>query len=502
LQFLQSLPRRGSALLALSKRCVPAIGLGREKLTYLLSLPYAIHLPARASRVGITAINEFEPLEFPWCSVPTPASPRSRLRSVTLTGNLLVICFVLGLGIWSGFAPLESAAIASGVVESESSRKTIQHLEGGIVREILVSDGDIVRNGQTLIALDDTRARAEVQSLQGQLWDAAAREARLQAEQQGQEQLSFPAGLETAGNESASAAAVLTAQRNIFEARRQVFQSQSAVIREKRLQVGKEIDGLRAQETAVAQRAGIAREEMDMVATLVNKGLERRPRLLSLEREVADIEGRRGEIAAQISRAGQVISESLATHLKLESDRQNEIAQSLREAQNQAFQLRERLRAAEDQLSRTEIKAREDGVITELRIHTPGGVIGPGAPLMDLVPRQDRLIVTARVRPEDIDVVHPGLTADVHLLPYNQRRIPRLKGTVMQVSADRLIDKRTDQPYYAAKIRVEDSKIIEHGIRIIPGMPAQVFIKTGSGTVALYALRPLVDTFNSAFRED
>jgi HlyD family secretion protein len=171
-------------------------------------LPYATRLPARASRVGITAIDDFEPLEFPWCS-PTPASPRTRLRSVTLTGNLLVICFVLGLGIWSGFAPLESAAIASGVVESESSRKTIQHLEGGIVREILVSDGDVVRNGQTLIALDDTRARAEVQSLQGQLWDAAAREARLQAEQQGQERPSFPAELETARNESASAAAVL-----------------------------------------------------------------------------------------------------------------------------------------------------------------------------------------------------------------------------------------------------------------------------------------------------
>ncbi len=165
-----------------------------------------------------------------------------------------MICFVLGLGIWSGFAPLESAAIASGVVESESSRKTIQHLEGGIVREILVSDGDIVRNGQTLIALDDTRARAEVQSLQGQLWDAAAREARLQAEQQGQERLSFPAELETARNESASAAAVLAAQRNIFETRRQVFQSQAAVIREKRVQVEKEIEGLKAQETAVAQR--------------------------------------------------------------------------------------------------------------------------------------------------------------------------------------------------------------------------------------------------------
>jgi HlyD family secretion protein len=467
-----------------------------------MQAPSPALLPERATGVVITAIDEFEPLEFPWCSVSTPASPRTRLRSVTLTGNLLVICFVLGLGIWSSFAPLESAAIASGVVESESSRKTIQHLEGGIIKEILVSDGDLVRTGQTLIALDDIKARAELQGLQGQLWDALAREARLQAEQQGEERVSFPAGLETARNESASAAVALAAQRTIFETRRQVFQSQAAVVREKRLQVVKEIEGLKAQETAAAQRAGIAREELDMVATLVNKGLERRPRLLSLEREVADIEGRRGEIAAQISRAGQVISESQATLFKLESDRQNEIAQSLREAQNQVFQLRERLRGAEDQLSRTKVKAPEDGVVTDLRIHTPGGVIGAGAPLMDLVPRQDRLIVTARVRPEDIDVVHPGLNAGVHLLPYNQRRVPRLDGTVVHVSADRLIDKRTDQPYYAAKIRVQDSRIVENDIRIIPGMPAQVFITSGRGTVALYALRPLLDTFNSAFRED
>jgi HlyD family secretion protein len=450
----------------------------------------------------ITAIDELEPLEFAWWTAPTPASPRAGLRGVTWTGNLLVICFVLGIGIWSAFAPLESAAIASGVVESESSRKTIQHLEGGIVREILVSDGDTVRTGQILIALDDTKVRAEVQSLQGQLWDATARDARLQAEQQGQEQLLFSARLETARKESASAATVLNAQQSIFEARRQVFRSQVAVIREKRIQVDKEILGLKAQETAVAQRAGIAREELDMVATLVNKGLERRPRLLNLEREVADIQGRRGEIAAHISRAEQVINEAQATLLKLESDRQHEIAQSLREAQNQVFQLREKLRAAEDQLSRTEVKAPEDGVVTELRIHTPGGVIGAGAPLMDLVPRQDRLIVTARVKPEDIDVVHPGLNADVHLLPYNQRRAPRLNGTVTHVSADRLVDKRTEQPYYATKIRVQDTRMAANDIRIIPGMPAQVFITTGRGTVALYALRPLLDSFHSAFSED
>jgi HlyD family secretion protein len=470
-------------------------------LRALVRLPPA-PLPKREGSVLITAIDDFEPRQVPWCPAPTQASPRGRLGHVTLAGNLLVVGFVLALGIWSAFAPLESAAIASGVVESESSRKTIQHLEGGIVRKILVADGDVVSAGQTLIALDDTRARAEVQSLQGQLWDAAAREARLIAEQQGEGLISFPVWLDKIRSTSGPVETVLAAQQNIFETRRQVFQSQATILREKRLQVAKEIEGLKAQEDAVAQRSTIVREELDMVTILVNKGLERRPRLLNLERELADIEGRRGEIIAHISRAKQVISESQATLLKLESDRQSEIAQSLREAQNQGFQLREKLLAAQDQLSRTEVKAPEDGVITDLRVHTPGGVIGAGAALMDLVPRQDRLVVIARLKPEDIDVVHPGLSADVHLLPYNQRRVPRLMGTVMHVSADRLLDKRTDQPYYATKIRVQDSKIVENGLKIIPGMPAQVFITTGRGTVAIYALRPLLDSFHTAFSED
>lgn len=432
-----------------------------------------------------------------------PPELRDRLRGVTWTGNLLVCGFVIGLGAWSAYAPLESAAVAAGTVESESSRKTIQHLEGGIVRQILVADGDVVHAGQTIISLEDTKARAEAQSLRGQLWEATAREARLRAEQNGEGQVSFPPELETAQNANPQISAVLAGQQGIFETRRQVFQSQAAVTREKRSQVEKEIEGLRAQEGAASRRIEIVREEAATVATLVSKGLERRPRLLNLERELADIEGRRGEIVAQISRAGQVINESEAVLLKLEHDRQNEIAQSLREAQNQIFQIRERLQAADDQLSRTAVKAPEDGVVTDLRIHTPGGVIGAGAPLMDLVPRQDRLIVVARVRPEDIDVVRPGLSAEVNLLPYNQRRVPPLHGSVMHVSADRLVDKRTDQPYYAAKIRVRDPATAGiEDVRIIPGMPAQVFIKTGRGTVALYALKPLLDSFHGAFRED
>ena len=431
-----------------------------------------------------------------------PAALRDRLRGIVWTGNILVGCFVLGFGVWSAFAPLESAAIAFGVVESESSRKTIQHLEGGIIREIRVKEGDLVRAGQILITLDDTKARAEAQSLQGQLWDAVAREARLQAEQRGDDRVSFPDTLEREAKGSSAVAVVLAAQRSIFDTRRQAFQSQVEVNAKRRSQTEKEIEGLKGQEAAAVRRVAIVREEVATVAALLDKGLERRPRLLNLERERADIEGRRDEIAAQISRADQVVSESQANLLKLESDRQSEISQALREAQNQIFQNRERLQAAQDQLSRTEVRAPEDGVVTELQVHTPGGVIGAGAPLMELVPRQDRLIVTARVKPEDIDVVHVGLSAEVSLLPYNQRRVPRLHGTVTHVSADRVLDKRTDQPFYAAKVRVEDPRASAIGIRIVPGMPSQVFVKTGRGTVALYALRPLLDSFDNAFRED
>src|SRR5262249_15989490 len=175
----------------------------------------------------------------------------------------------------------------------------------------------------------------------------------------------------------------------------------------------------------------------------------------------------------------------------------------LRDAQNQICQIRERLQGANDQLARTAVKAPEDGVVTDLKVHTPGGVIGAGAPLMDLVPRQDRLIITARLRPEDIDVVRPGLDAEVNLLPYNQRRVAPLHGKVTRVSPDRLPDKRPDQPYYETRIAVQDPQAVAGDrIKIIPGMPAQAFIKTGRGTVALYALKPLLDSFNNAFRED
>lgn len=431
------------------------------------------------------------------------ASPMSRLRSVARTGNLLIGFFVIGLGTWSALAPLSSAAIASGVVEPETSRKTIQHLEGGIIKQIRVKNGDAVTSGQVLIDLDDTKFRSERDSLQGQLWDAEARRARLLAEQDDADRITYPAEMLAVMTGHPEISAIVTGQQRIFETRRQVMRSEIAITEEKMKQVQQEVVGLTAQKTALTERVEISRQELESVTTLTTKGLEKKSRVLNLQREKADITGRVGEISAQISRAYQVNSEAQAYLVKLRSDRLNEVAQAMRETETQILQLSERLRAIGDQLARTEIRAPEDGVIMDLRVHTAGGVIGAGEPLVDLVPRKGGLIVSARVRPEDINLVHPGLVAQVHLLPYNQRRVPLLKGTVDYVSADRLVDKLTGQSYYAATIHVVDERLATMSeVELVAGMPAQTLIETGTSSVAFYALRPLLDSFNRAFRED
>jgi HlyD family secretion protein len=431
------------------------------------------------------------------------ASPMPRLRAVAWTGNLLIGIFIGGFGIWSIFAPLKSAAVASGIVEPESGRKTIQHLEGGIVRQIRVKNGDAVTSGQVLIALDDTKSRSERDSIQGQLWDAEGRQARMLAEQENRDDITYPEDLEALINTNSSVRAIMIGQHKIFQARRQVMQAEIEIAHQKMAEVQQEIVGLTAQKAGLAARAEISRQQLESSTALAAKGAERKNRLFDLGREKADLDGQLGETQAQISRAYQVINETQASVVKLQSDRMNEVAEGLRDTEGQVLQLGERLQAIDDQLARTEIRAPEDGVIMDLRIHTIGGVIGAGEPLVDLVPREGHLIVTAHVRPEDIHLVHAGLEAQVHLLPYNQRRVPLLRGEVEYVSADRLVDKQSGQPYYEATIRVTDERLAKmHDVELVPGMPAQALIETGKSSVAFYAVRPLLDSFNRAFRED
>ncbi|WP_269932635.1 HlyD family type I secretion periplasmic adaptor subunit [Aminobacter sp. HY435] len=433
----------------------------------------------------------------------TPPTPFHRLRLLAASAFAVVGVFVIGFGVWATYAPLESAAIAGGAIEAESSRKTIQHLEGGIIGHILVSDGDEVAAGQALISLEDTRARATVQMLQGQLWDAQALEARLVAERDGRETVRFPQDLMSTAGLNPAVAGIIVGQNKIFDTRRKLQASRIEIIQQRKAQTEQEIAGLRFQATAAATRAAIIKGEIAAVAPLVAKRLQTRARLLQLEREQAEIDGRIGDTMSQMSRAGQAIGESRAMILKLESDYQTEIAQSLRDTQAQIIQILERLQAASDVLARTVVRAPEAGTVTDLRVHTPGGVIAAGEPLVDLVPSQDRLIVRALVKPEDIDLVHPGLQARVRLLSYKHRRVPPVDGILTYVSADRLVDDETKRAFYTARIRLSEASLRAlPEVEIMPGMPVEVLINTGTFTVAHYALRPVLDSFNRAFRED
>lgn len=432
-----------------------------------------------------------------------PATPFHRLRYLAASAFSVVAVFVIGFGVWSIYAPLESAAIAGGAVEAESSRKTIQHLEGGIIGRIMVRDGDVVAAGQSLIGLDDTKARATVQMLQGQLWDAQALEARLVAERDNGETILFPKEMTSVARHNPAVAGIIVAQNKIFDTRRKLQASRIEIIEQRKAQTEQDIAGLRFQAKAAATRAAIIKGEIAAVAPLVAKRLQTRARLLQIEREQAEIDGRIGDTMSQMSRAGQAIGESRAMILKLESDYQTEVAEDLRETQSQILQLAERLQAASDILARTTVRAPEAGTVTDLRIHTTGGVVAAGEPILDLVPSQDRLIVMAQVKPEDIDLVHPGLKARVRLLSYKHRRVPPVEGVLTYVSADRLIDTETKRAFYTARIRITEASLRAlPEVEIMAGMPVEILINTGTFTVAHYALRPVFDSFNRAFRED
>ena len=434
---------------------------------------------------------------------PVPPTPLARMRELVLAGTALVGIFVIGAGTWAAFAPLESAAVASGVVVSSSHRKTIQHLEGGIIRQILVHDGDEVKAGQSLIRLDNTKARTSLAAIKGQLWDAKAREARLLAERDGADSIDFPADL-LAQQSDPTVAATIAGQRTIFETRRQLQDSKIAMIGERVKEVNEEITGRQSELAALETRRLLLQDEISGVQQLVAKGLERKPHLLQLQRDLATIDGQHGDTLAQIAKARQTIDESQVEILSLKNDRQREIADELRDTQKKLHELQEEAQAASDVLARTDVRAPEDGTVTDLRVHTPGGVINAGEPLLDLVPEADTLIIEAEVRPEDIDRVHEGLPAQVRLLPYKERRTPPLDATVTYVSADRIVDKRTNQAYFAAKLRVDQRELKALGhdeVRMVPGMPSEVMIKTGRSTVAIYALSPILDSFHRAFSE-
>lgn len=443
------------------------------------------------------------PGEVPPAEVPTEASYAGQLGIGRLVwaGAAVIGGFFGILGGWAALAPLESAALAPGVVSVDTNRKTIQHLEGGIVRTIHVRDGARVRKGQVLVSLDGTRAEATLDLLRGRRLATLALEARLMAERDGLAEIRFPDDLIAAADRPQVIEAI-SGQAKIFATRREALNRQIAVLKQRSAQSREEIRGLQGEIVAEDRQLDLLKGEITDVDWLVKQGLARKPRLLELQRREAEIQGARARNVAAIARAEQAITEAELRVAELRTAQANEVAQALRQAQTELFDLNEQARAAEDVLKRIDIVAPEDGVVVGLQVHTSGGVIPPGGRVMDVVPLGDKLIIDARVDPADIDVVRPGLEARVRLTAYQQRNFVPLKGVVESVSADRLVDEKSGIPYFSARVViVEDAARVLQSSPLYPGMQAEVMIVTGARTMVDYIFQPLFQSFNRAFRE-
>jgi HlyD family type I secretion membrane fusion protein len=442
----------------------------------------------------------------PAAFLPAPAAlpaapPRPPVGRFIAAGLLVVALLFGGFGGWASLAPLASAAIAMGTVRAESSRKTVQHLEGGIIAELLVREGDRVAAGQPLIRLDATAAQSRYEAIRHERDLALASQARLRAEQARAARLVFPEALEARRHEP-RIATLLANQEQIFATRRQSYEGQREILTKRIEQLRAQIEGFRAQIAAAERQLGLIDKEQRTVADLVAKGLERQPRLLDLQRRGAALEGAKAESAAEIARAEQAIGETELRILALDDEQSEKVAGELEKVQASLARLEEELTAAADVLRRRVITAPLAGTVVNLHFVTPGGVISPGTPILDIVPAEDRLLIEAQVNPLDIDVVRPGLLTEVRLTAYKQRLTPVLDGRLVQVSADRFVDERTGVAYYKALVEVPASELARAGdVALYPGMPTEVMIKTGERTFLDYLLQPIRDSFARAFTE-
>jgi HlyD family type I secretion membrane fusion protein len=436
---------------------------------------------------------------------PAGGSPASRPpggtdRTTIIAGIALIGVFLVGFVIWAAVAPLDSAAIAYGRLSVEGNRKTISHLEGGIVREILVREGEEVKAGQPLIRLEDTKARASLEIVRGRELASAAQEARLIAERDQLKEIEFPEIIRAAAADP-NVREIINSQVNLFRARRDAHEQQIGILNKSVAQQKEIIAGLQGEIRSGKAQMDLLAEQLEDMEALYEKGLARKSVIFDLQRRMAEIEGMQSRNQASIARAQHQIGEAQLRISELKSQRSREIADELRKEQGDHADLSERRVAVEDVMKRTEIIASSPGTIVGLRVFTPGGVIAPGAPLMDIVPNDDRLIVEARVDPADIDGVRPGLSAQVRVTPLNIRTTRPVDGVVMSISADRLTDERTGAAYYLAKIELTgDVNDALDGAPLRPGMPAEVMIRTGSRTVLQYAMKPLSASLERSFR--
>jgi HlyD family secretion protein len=432
------------------------------------------------------------------------AAPATRvsIRLHVLLAGAGLIALIGGIGGLAVGTELSGAVVAPGAVVVDSHVKKVQHPSGGVVGEIRVRDGDHVRAGDLLIRLDETVAKANLAMVTKSLDELAARAARLEAERDGRAALLVPELLRARAGE-AEVAALIEGERRLFESRRAARAGQKAQLQERIAQLKEQIEGTLLQAAAKADEIELIASELVGVEALYKKNLVPLTRVTQLKREETRLRGEQGSLVAGVAQAKGRISETELQILQIDQELRTEVAREIREVQAKAAELVERRIAAEDQLRRIDIRAPQDGIVHQLAVHTVGGVVAAGDPLMLVVPESDDLSIEVRVGLQDIDQVSLGQGTLLRLSAFNQRTTPELKGQVNLVPADLVTDQRSGERYYPVRIALPEAEIGKLGaLKLVPGMPVEAFIQTGSRTILSYLTKPLTDQMFKAFRHD
>jgi protease secretion system membrane fusion protein len=431
-------------------------------------------------------------------AVQTDATVYSRV------GWAVIIFGVLGFLLWAMIAPLDKGVPMPGTVVKEGNRKAVQHQNGGTVDEILVRDGDSVKAGQVLVRMNKVAATSQAETSRAQYFTARAMEARLLAERDGAAAMQFPPALEKYRSDP-RAMASFNAQNQLFSSRRMSLQNELGAVDENIAGLKSQVKGLEESRDSKKVQLGILKEQLDNLRDLAKDGYIARNRLLDLERTYAQVSGAISEDIGNIGRTQRQILELTLRRLQRIQDVQKEVRGQIADAQRDAEALESRINGMDYDVANAEVKSPVDGTVVGLAVFTRGGVVGPGAHMMDIVPSGDPFVVEGQLPVNMIDRVHRGLPVELVFSAFNTNRTPHIPGVLTQVSADRTVEERTGQPYYKVRATVspEGVKLIaaKH-LDIQPGMPVEVFVKTGERTMMSYLLKPVFDRSKSALSED
>ncbi len=424
-------------------------------------------------------------------------------RGYMMLGILGLLILVGGFGSWSVFANISGAIVASGQVEVDQNRQVVQHPDGGIVAAISVNEGDMVTAGDIVVELDDTILRSELSIIESQLFEVWARKARLESERDGTDEITFPKELVTLAADRPEIQNLLDGQQRLFAARVTSLSQQNDQLLKRRDQIATQVDGIDAQKAALDRQLELIKEELADQQTLLDKGLAQAARVLALQREEANLNGRRGELVASGAQAAERATEIDIEMLRVDTARREEAITQLRDLQVRALELAEQRSTITTRLDRMEIRAPVSGIVYSKQIFGPQSVIRPAEPVMYLIPQDRPLLVAAQVEPIHVDQVFVGQEVIVKFSAFDARTTPDLTGQVLQVSADAFVDERTQATYYRAEIRLSEEEIakLPEGLVMIPGMPVEAFIRTEDRSPLAYLVKPLTDYFAKAFRE-